>query len=834
MTDDEFDSGFEQQDYGSKGRRDLGLEGQVRDSSKLGKFARKEAQAAINRANDTIEVIKKFTPETKLDLAHKAADIITVSALSSGQAHLDKLASREPNKVAREAITKINDLLMGGRAGDMTRAVKNGLHSKIKSENNRFNNQLNNAIKPLEDRLENLSSKEQAALLEEVGRAVVSKTTHADPQIAAAALAIRELYKDMYYIQKNAGIDFGSAGPNYMPRMLNNEVVLKDRQGFVNAAAKAYETTGMDPVDAMDAANAWWYNIQRGYEGFAHNGKEFIFDAAANNGEPSHTRHRVFGDTGEAFLEKYYNRNVMDATRQYIGRAVKASQLAERFGPDFGRYNSLQQDIIDFGTKGERLAGEVNETLKNQLAPMEINSSFLRGAHNALSVYQSIRFLPRAVISSLGEPIVGAMRTGQVLDAATMMADSVKQAYRQARRLDPDYHTKLAEDIGAIQNILSDSAITSSVDSRMIDTVSSNVSKKVQNQFFRTTGLHQWTEGTRVASVKLGERFIRRLALDIEGGGRSKELSARYLTELGIDPADHAGFVKYITSLEKLDKNKRLSAITGSQGSKHAAAYRDALVRFGEQVIMDPNRGNRARWANHPLGGLLMGLQSYLYAFNENVVKRTMKTTAAGLFNSDKNNMSASNRMMLLAPLAIAPVFGAFQYGQGYLRDELMSDPSRADDDELSFGHKFMRALSRSAALGRFDFIVNLFGSFKYDRDPATAVAGPALGDASTFLKNQIGLYKDSNSPNTNTAERRSARSVYDSMVAPAAGMVASQLPGVAGRVVGAGLTYAANHPATREAAVEEMAGPPVKPKKKTDKQREAQKNLIDLFMEDQ
>ena len=831
MTDDELDSGFEQQDYGSKGRRDLGLEGQGRDSSKIGDFARKEAQASVNRANEAIELVKKFSPESKLDAFHRAADIITVSALTSGQAHIDKLASREPNPVARKAITTINDLLMGGRAGEMGRAVKNGYHSKVKSENNRLNNKLNNAIRPLESRLEGLSTKEQAALLEDIGRAVVSQSTHADPQIAQAVTAIRELYKDMYYLQKNAGIDFKNAGPTYIPRMLNTEAVLKDRQGFVNAAARAYETTGLDPAEAMDAANAWWYNIQRGYEGFAHNGKDFIFDAAANNGEPSHVRDRKFNQIAESFMEPYYNRNIMDATRQYIGRAVKASQLAERFGPDFGRYNALQQDILDFGKKGDRLVGEVNETVKNQLAPQVINSSTLRVASDAAAVYQSVRFLPRAVISSLGEPIVGAMRTGQVMDAAVMMGNSVQQSIRQAFHMNPDYHTKLAEEIGAIQSILSDSAISSSVDSRMIDTVSGPLSKRLQNGFFRTTGLHQWTEGTRVASVKLGERFIRRLALDIESGGRSRELSARYLTELGIDSKDHAGFVKFIKSLEGLDENARLKAITDPK-SRHAEAYRDSLVRFGEQVIMDPNRGNKARWANHPVGNLIFGLQSYLYAFNENVVKRTLKTTAAAVFNADNNNMSASNRTMLLAPAMLSVPFMAFQYFQGYMRDQYLSDPSRANDEEMSFGNKIGRMLSRAAAFGRYDFLFNVFGGFKYDKDPATAAAGPVIGNASTFLKDKIGLYKDTNSPETNTAERRSARGTYDSILAPAGGLAASLLPGVVGRGLGTALTYAVNHPATRESYVESQAGPPVAPKKKTEKQKENQKNLIDLLME--
>ena len=424
------------------------------------------------------------------------------------------------------------------------------------------------------------------------------------------------------------------------------------------------------------------------------------------------------------------------------------------------------------------------------------------------------------------------MRTGRMTDSIGTMFNSVSESIAQVRRSDPSYSAKLAADIGVIQTILSDSALSSSVDNRMTDVAVGSLAKKLQNMYFRTTGLHQWTEGTRIASVKLGETFVRRLCEDISDGGRSRELSARYLTELGIDSADHAGFVKYIKSLEKLTPQQRLDAIAGRQGSKYAAPYADALVRFSEQTIMDPNRGNRARWANHPLGNIIMGLQSYLYAFNENVVKRTVKTTGAALFNSDKNNMSAYNRTMLLGPLMASIPFMAFQYGQGYVRDELFSDPSRSEDEPLSQGHKIARAISRSAILGRYDFLFNVFGGFKYDKDPATIAAGPVVGSASTFVKDKIGLYKDSNSPNTNTAERRSARGDYDSFIAPAAGLAGTLLPGVTGRALGTGLTYAANHPATREAFVDKVAGPPVAKKRMTEEQKNSKKNLVDLLLE--
>jgi hypothetical protein len=230
---------------------------------------------------------------------------------------------------------------------------------------------------------------------------------------------------------------------------------------------------------------------------------------------------------------------------------------------------------------------------------------------------------------------------------------------------------------------------------------------------------------------------------------------------------------------------------------------------------------------------MILGLQSYLYAFHENVVKRTYKAAGASVFNSDGNNMSASNRLMLLAPLAATIPFMAFQYGQGFMRDEVYEDPDKNPDEKLTPGQKIGRMFSRSGAYGRFDFPANLFGGFKYDKDPATVAAGPIIGAGSNALKDQMGVYKDTNSPDTNTAERKAAKSEFTFGVAPAAGGVAALLPGKTGRAAGAVLNYSINTPQARSEYVRRRAGEQPEDKALTDKQEERQKNLIDLLGEE-
>ena len=83
-------------------------------------------------------------------------------------------------------------------------------------------------------------------------------------------------------------------------------------------------------------------------------------------------------------------------------------------------------------------------------------------------------------------------------------------------------------------------------------------------------------------------------------------------------------------NLDKLDDATKLKAISGPR-SKQAADYRTAITKFSEQVSMSPNNGLKPVWANHPLGSVFFNLQSYLYAFHENVLKRALRLAGTAL-----------------------------------------------------------------------------------------------------------------------------------------------------------------------------------------------------------
>lgn len=782
-----------------------------------------EVRANLNAAEDFKDFVKNLDsnngdPRGVLKKwGNRTTDILTVSTLQASQGQLLKVAERYNSP----AVMQISGLINGVLAG-RTEGVKDlGFHGEVSTNNLRFSNKLSDTIRGFEDQLKLLPTSQQRALLEALGSDVTRPGLPADPKQAKAVKQIRELYKELFYYQKRAGVKLDWAGDTYIPRTLDNTKVLADRDGFISAASDAYVMSGLKRAEADAAAREWYQNILMGDSGFSYSEGSFIFDSGNMNGEPKHTRSRKFDKFADKVLEKYYNRNILDVTQAYIGRAVRNAELARRFGHDFGKYQALQKRII-FGEKNQKILREVNENVAAQLGAYGGGGS-LKNASNIVNSYTAISMLPRATFSSLSEPVVMAMRSGRMLDVFKAYKDSAIQFGRQLADLPPDYQTKLAEDIGVVAAAAVTGYTSSSVTNRFMGDGVNSAAGKITSQFFRRTGLHQYTEGTRVAAVAMGETFLRRLARDVNEGRSIKQSSMRYLKELGVTDID--GFSKFVESLQKMDENTRLKAITGNRSGKAQREYRNALVKFAEQSIMNPNAGTRPRWAAHPIGAMCYNLQSYLGAFHENVTKRVIRTTldAANL----KNGLTFNDRVRMLGPLATFPVLFYASYGlNNIVRPELFTDPSRRFDEPDSQGMKDLRAFSRSNMLGRYDALVNLATSAKYDKDPATALIGPGLGVLSEGIKGGVDYFSDKNSENTNTAERRAHRLLYDIAIKPPMNALMS-VGGVGrlGGLIGAAGIQATSHPALRENYVERAAGPPVDPKN-----RPAKENFLDQF----
>jgi hypothetical protein len=232
---------------------------------------------------------------------------------------------------------------------------------------------------------------------------------------------------------------------------------------------------------------------------------------------------------------------------------------------------------------------------------------------------------------------------------------------------------------------------------------------------------------------------------------------------------------------------------------------------------MAPKAVDRPHYANHPIGRMMYGLMSYLYAFQRNVLARTGKMVATGVKGIDPETgtkMKAGERLTMAAGPAAALM--AMAAAGTIISDVRERTLNPSFNEQRTTGQKLMLGLSRSGVFGAADPLVNgALAGLKYQRDLSNFVigAGPSF-----VLQNgqRMISYVMNNSDNTNTAEWNAVKGAYDVLVMPALVAALSVVPGgrAVGVAAGAGI-QAVTSPEVRKNIADAVAGEKKVPNKK-------------------
>jgi hypothetical protein len=400
----------------------------------------------------------------------------------------------------------------------------------------------------------------------------------------------------------------------------------------------------------------------------------------------------------------------------------------------------------------------------------------------------AIGLLEKATITSLADTVMPAVRSGRLDDAMRSLGYSITEAFRTSAKGAIE-RREFAEDLGIVTAAFNDTILASRWGG---GDPSTRLQGKVLDKYFRRTGLEHLTRGTRVAAAQIGRVFIRRLARDIQKG-RAAASATRFLAELGVPESKAKDFAKWVSSFEGgMPEARQLDA------GELSSAYRTAIARFVDQSIMRPSASTKPRWASHPLGSVVFQLQSFLYAFQKNVINRSLNLAKDAV---TQRGLTLADRGRLLMPLAMMPMLAGVQLVAGEARDAVLGDPNRRKETD---GDKGMKAVSRAGLLGVFDPLFNVVTGTRYNRDIATSLVGPAFGNLANAVQAGIEL-NTRNSDNTNTAERKVAKALYDIGIEPALNLLLTAAP--AGSVLAPLLTQAAGSGQAREAFVSSVAG---------------------------
>lgn len=528
---------------------------------------------------------------------------------------------------------------------------------------------------------------------------------------------------------------------------------------------------------SRQAAEAWMNKLTTAAE----------YDFDAHSPDSTYTKKRTLPPEADKILEDFYLQNPIEAVQTYLSQSARRVAYAERFGPKGEKLKEIMDQMAAEGVPVE----DQNEVRKIiNLATGRVSQDIGRSARWFLSfinMYGTMRLLPRAVLSSLTEPITAGITAGDFRQGFRALAATMTGA----RTMNGRQRAELSRAMGILLDHGTDTLLT-----ERFGGLYGNQTRfdKITAKMFENTGLVALTRAQRSQTLAAAHAYLDNLTR------RMGAPEVALLKELGV--RDPATFAK-----EFQDKGRMptVDELDSEWGSDYALATR----RFVDMTIQEPDAMMRPQLAANPAGRVLYGITSFSSAFWRNVLKRNAILTKEAY---KRGGAASAARTAGLGFLPAALTLFGMQAIVSTLREYLLN-PTRWDEwDQKNDGtlEKNLAGLafSRSFSFGVADPFISAYTGLKYQRDLSNVFVGPAVGVFLQDMQNVIApLQRDSGK--TNTTEYNRDRAIYNMLIGPAASIGLSMLPtGPAGSVASGFGQALVTSPAAGNAAATAIEGP--------------------------
>lgn len=469
---------------------------------------------------------------------------------------------------------------------------------------------------------------ERTSRLNELGRALEG-TNKADVAEALEALqerrpavgtkakvvarTVRKVLDDTFDYMRAAGVlvnDLGY-GKDYFPRVWDIDYISRNQQKFLDTL----RTHGVsDPSAVLNTL-------------MTSDGNEFQVEVRRPG--MSFKKQRVLTMVPDAAAAEFMVKDMQEIMASYISQATRRAEWARRFGDDSKALNAMLDKAVRQGATpkqvatAERYFKAVNGTLGDDFSPT------LRRLSGNVMVYQNIRLLPLAIFSSVVDPMGVLVRGGTVNEAwstFTRGLKEVRKSYSEEARNQKDADTRLAEDIGVIDDVM----LTATLGQLYSQGMVGGTARKINDTFFRWNMMEMFNQSMRVGATRAAINFIERHAQGVSPHSR------RYLAELGLEPAD------------VVMKNGKLALFEADGlSAEHELKMRLAVNRWVDGAVLRPDAADKPIWFNDPRAALFVHLKQFTYSFHETILKRVMHEVRNG-------NHTPAYALLSYVPIMIA------------------------------------------------------------------------------------------------------------------------------------------------------------------------------------
>jgi hypothetical protein len=526
---------------------------------------------------------------------------------------------------------------------------------------------------------------------------------------------------------------------------------------------------------AKAAANEWFTRI--------NSGDPTDFDTRGPNS--AYTNKRVLPPEADEIMRDYMVNRPTEALPNYFQASARKIAFTKRFGAGGKHLDALMDRATAGGARGEdiaalrRLVETITGRQKSGVAPP------VEHALNAVHAMGSISLMPRAMWSSLSEPMSMLIRTGNTKATYEAFANQVGDI---ARTANSKQRAEMANALGITISHLHDSIINDRVNAHYAD--SPRLSKLMTN-FYKRSGLTALTNSQRRSVMAAGHTALGAWARDVDGSSpRLARDGAAQLRELGVSDTNMGAFTAFMKAHPGLPALKALETPEGQ-------LWGHVVSRLTDKVIQDPGKVDKPLLSQSPVGRLGFGLMSFNYSWYHNVMEHFIETHTARVKEGFKNEgipggLSALGRAGAHAGVSAAAVFAA-SLAASTLRERLFNGESWSDHEKKGDLGSWLSdlAIQRTGINGPLDPIIQAMSGLKYQRDLSALVAGAQTGYFTQAAGNILKAFV-SPSPDTNTSDYNAIEGAWQLLGVPAMATLFSTLPGgpAAGAIWGGAMQY--------------------------------------------
>ena len=550
-----------------------------------------------------------------------------------------------------------------------------------------------------------------------------------DANIVRAGKEIRKELDSIYNAAVKAGLKPNRA-INYFPRGWRIDIIRDNPKEFIEKIMISEGAT-------REAATELWKKLAT----------EGTPESSTASGLSSRLQsERLLNNLDDAEFGKFLNNDVEGVLRQYYAESAalitRTKLLGENTEDFVNRWiNPIKESGLNLSTKEETYLKTLYEVTTGQRG--RINRSrrdffdliptgkIGAGIHDTLTVTMQTSMLGLATLTSfaeIGVPLLLGTQTkigGKSM--AKAVADQGKEWWSKQKQNfgvgDPNVDIRPAnrQDLNAFMT-----SVNLAAEDRAVAIYGQAVGKtatKIQNFFFKTIGLHDWTRFVQLVGYDMGKNLVyKNLRTIADNPNMNKANKARIqdeLAELGVDVQKGLDWL--------------------NRGGLHTDRFylqevRAAANRYTNEVVMNPTAASAQKPLVHSLATTkwIYGLMGFPTAFSNGPLRRTVRN-----LTKDAKTISSGGTRISSARAVTGAVFMA---NVGLLNYTLRTGGQNFKDLEsgkITEQDLIERSLQYAGLLGPVEYYLRFKLASRYESKILAAmgsVTGPNLTDMIDYL----------------------------------------------------------------------------------------------------